>query len=420
MTVSVSRLLNGLHGDGRPVTRDEHLNVHGPLPGRLDRGALIDAVERSELRGRGGAAFPTALKLRAVAGRRGRKVVLANGVEGEPPSGKDKVLLRYVPHLVLDGIELAADTVGADQAILAVSQGAPGELAVVQAALRERGQSGRTEIRIVAVPDRFVAGEETALINAVSGGPPQPTGATRRPFERGIAGRPTLVQNVETLAQLALIARHGVAWFREIGTRDEPGSALVTLSGAVQGPGVYEVPFGTPLRDLIAEAGGPTQPPRAVLVGGYFGTWLDARTAFARDLSEVSLAAAGASLGARAIVVLPEGSCVLAEVARVSRFLADESAGQCGPCVHGLAAIAGAMAALSQSDTFDGDLRIRRWLEQVDGRGGCRHPDGAARFIRSALAVFADEVALHAGGERCPGRDLRLLPVRRRQERRAA
>ena len=419
MSVSVSRLLLGLHGDGRPVDIGQHLHLHGPLPARLERKSLLDAVERSALRGRGGAGFPTAQKLRAVAGSRGRKVVLANGVEGEPPSGKDKVLLRYVPHLVLDGIEVAAQAVGAHQAILAISQTA-GELAVLQDALRDRGRSDRVEIRVAAVPHTFVAGEETALINAVGGGPPRPTATPPRPFERGIDGAPTLVQNVETLAQLALIARHGPAWFREIGTRDEPGSALVTLSGAVRRPGVYEVPLGTPLRDLVGEAGEATEQIRAVLTGGYFGTWLDARTASTCDLSEASLGDVGAALGARAIVVLPEGSCALAEVARVSRFLADESAGQCGPCVHGLDSIARVMALLAQSDSFDGEFRIRRWLDQVEGRGGCHHPDGAARLIRSALDVFADEVALHTRGEHCSGRDLRLLPVRRKQEREAA
>jgi NADH:ubiquinone oxidoreductase subunit F (NADH-binding) len=325
-----------------------------------------------------------------------------------------------VPHLVLDGVEIAAHAVGTDQAIVAVSQAAAGELAVLQNAVRERGRSDRVEIRIATVPDAFVAGEETALINAVAGGRPRPTATPPRPFERGVDGYPTLVQNVETLAQLALIARHGPAWFRQIGTRDEPGSVLVTLSGAVGLPGVYEVPLGTSLGDLVAEAGGVTQPPRAVLVGGYFGTWLDARTAITRNLSEASLGAAGAFLGARAIVVVPEGSCALAEVARVSRFLADESAGQCGPCVHGLDAIARAMASISRAESFDGELRIRRWLDQVEGRGGCRHPDGAARFIRSALDVFGDEFALHTRGERCSGRDLGLLPVRRRQERKAA
>jgi NADH:ubiquinone oxidoreductase subunit F (NADH-binding) len=420
MSVSVSRLLLGVHADGRPVDISEHLHLHGPLPGQLDRRSLLDDVEQSELRGRGGAGFPSALKIRAVADGRGRKIVLANGVEGEPVSGKDKVLLRYVPHLVLDGVEVAARAVGAAHAVVAVSERAVAELAVLRNSLRERGQSDQLEIRIAVVPGRFVAGEETALINAVGDGPPRPTATPPRPFERGIDGRPTLVQNVETLAQLALIARRGPAWFREIGTRDEPGSTLVTLSGAVRLPGVYEIPLGTPLSDLIAEAGGPTHPPRAVLVGGYFGSWLNARTAFACDLSEASLSAAGAMLGARAIAVFPEDSCALAEVARISRFLADESAGQCGPCVHGLDAIACAMASLARSDNLSGDLRIRHWLEQVDGRGGCHHPDGAARFIRSALEVFADEVALHSRGARCPGHDLRLLPVQPEQERRAA
>jgi NADH:ubiquinone oxidoreductase subunit F (NADH-binding) len=420
VSASVQRLLRGLHPDGRPLGLAEHLHLHGPLPAHPDRTSLLEAVDLSGLRGRGGAGFPTALKLRAVAGGGGQKIVLANGVEGEPPSGKDKVLLRYVPHLVLDGVEVAARAVGADRAIVAVSRAAAGELAVLQNALRERGRNGRVEITAVAVPDTFVAGEETALVNALSGGPARPTATPPRPFQRGIDGRPTLVQNVETLAQLALIGRRGPAWFRGIGTDDEPGSALVTLSGAVRLPGVYEVPLGTSFRDLVETAGGATQAARAVLVGGYFGTWLDAGTAFASELSEASLGAAGASLGARAVVVLPEGSCALAEVARVSRFLADESAGQCGPCVHGLAAIADALDSLARPDSFDGELRIRRWLDQIEGRGGCRHPDGAASFIRSALDVFADEVALHTRGRRCPGHDLRLLPVRVRQYREAA
>jgi NADH:ubiquinone oxidoreductase subunit F (NADH-binding) len=418
--VSLPRLLDGLRSDGRPLTLAEHLHLHGPPPGALDRTSLLDAVERSGLRGRGGAGFPTAVKMRAVAGRRGRKVVLANGVEGELPSGKDKVLLGYVPHLVLDGVELAANAVGADDAVVAVSVSAAGQLAALQGALRERGGVGRVEIRVVAVPDTFVAGEETALVNAVSGGRAVPTSTPPRPFERGIGGAPTLVQNVETLAHLALIARRGPAWFREVGTRDEPGSALVTLSGAVRLPGVYEIALGTPIRDLVAQAGGTTDPLRAVLVGGYFGAWLDADTALRCDVSEASLSAAGGLLGARAIVLLPEASCAVAEIARVSRFLADESAGQCGPCVHGLDAVARATSSLLRPEVSDSDLRVRRWLEQIHGRGGCRHPDGAARFVASALDVFADEIAHHTRGRRCPGRDLGLLPIHRRRQRRAA
>ena len=150
MSVAVSRLLLGLHADGRPVTIARASAPARAAARTARRGSLLDAVEQSALRGRGGAGFPTALKLRAVAGGRGRKVVVANGVEGEPPSGKDKVLLRYVPHLVLDGVEVAAQAVGADQAIVAVSSAAAGELAVLQNALRERGRptASRSESRL--------------------------------------------------------------------------------------------------------------------------------------------------------------------------------------------------------------------------------------------------------------------------------
>ncbi len=414
------RLLRGLRADGRPLSLAEHLDLHGELPRRLVPQTILRAVEEGGLRGRGGAGFPTAVKLRAVAGRRGRKVVLANGAEGEPTSGKDRVLLRYAPQLVLDGVVLAAAAVGADEAIVAVPRAATAELAALREAVGRRSRNDGVALRLAAVPDTFVAGEESALVNAVAGGPALPTSTPPRPFEKGIGGKPTLVQNVETLAHLALIARRGPAWFRELGTHDEPGSALVTLSGAVRLPGVYEVALGTPLRDLVAQAGGTTAPPRALLVGGYFGAWLDADTALACDLSDASLAAAGGMLGARAVVVLPHGSCAVAELARVARYLADESAGQCGPCVHGLAAVAGATESLLASDRSDDDLRIRRWLEQIRGRGGCHHPDGAARFVESALDVFAAEVARHALGRPCDGHDLGLLPVHRRRQKRAA
>ena len=214
VSIAVSRLLLGLHADGRPVTSLEHLHLHGPLPGRLDRESLLDAVERSELRGRGGAGFPTALKLRAVGGRRGRKVVLANGVEGEPPSGKDKVLLRFVPHLVLDGVEIAARAVGADQAIVAVSEAAAGELAVLQNA-RPRARAGSTGSRSESplFRTRSSPAKRPRSINAVAGGRPRPTATPPRPFERGVDGHPTLVQNVETLAHTStdrsLTARPG-------------------------------------------------------------------------------------------------------------------------------------------------------------------------------------------------------------------
>jgi NADH:ubiquinone oxidoreductase subunit F (NADH-binding) len=226
-----------------------------------------------------------------------------------------------------------------------------------------------------------------------------------------VRGAPTLVQNVETLAHLALVARFGGAWFRELGTANEPGSVLVTISGAVARRGVHEVALGTPLSDVIAEAGGLTGPVAGLLVGGYFGSWLPASAIGVLRLLDADLPP-GSSFGARALVVLPDDTCALGEVARVARFLADESAGQCGPCVHGLAAIAGAMEQLVAGETDD-RRRIRDWVGQIHGRGACRHPDGATQFVASALKVFAQEIDLHLRYGRCSSPVRGVLPLSR-------
>ncbi len=403
------RLLAGLRTGGA-VPLAQHLARLGSVP-RVD---VIAAVEASGLRGRGGASFPTGRKLRTVAGQRGRPVVVVNATEAEPVSGKDKVLLGYAPHLVLDGAAAVAEALGARDAIVAVNERATVERAAVAHALEERSRrrvDGRVSFRLVAVPARFVAGEETALVSFLNGGRATPTFKPPLPFERGVRGAPTLVQNAETLAHVALIARFGPAWFRELGTPEEPGSALVTISGAVRRPGVHEVALGTRLAELVVAAGGPTEAPQAFLVGGYFGTWVSAAQAGSLSLSAAGLRPAGASLGAGAIVVLPAAACGVAETARVARYLASESAGQCGPCVHGLDAIAGALEQLARGDRADVRPRLGRWLELVQGRGACRHPDGAARFVGSALDVFADEVLLHLRGGLCSRRERRVLPV---------
>jgi NADH:ubiquinone oxidoreductase subunit F (NADH-binding) len=411
------RLLAAVRPDGTPVPLADHLVRYGPLPLRPRRGAsdeLIELVEASGLQGRGGAGFPTARKLRAVAEGRRRPQVLVNGAEGEPISGKDQVLLAYVPHLVLDGAAVGAAAVGADEVTVAVGVGASGALAAMGAAIAEREQRrlDRVSFRLVGVPDRFVAGEETALVNRLNGGPARPTFTPPRPFERGLSGRPTLVQNVETLAHLALIARFGADWFRSLGTCAEPGSALVTLGGAVRRPGIFEVPLGLPLRELLARAGGPAAPLQAFLVGGYFGAWIAAEQADTLALLDADLQRVGASLGARAIFALPTGACGIVETARVARYLAGESARQCGPCLHGLDAIAGALEQLAwgKNGRPAAEARLPRWLEQVTGRGACRHPDGAVRLVGSALRVFADEAERHAHGS-CSGAGRPLLPT---------
>jgi NADH:ubiquinone oxidoreductase subunit F (NADH-binding) len=415
---ALPRLLAGARSDGKAVSLPEHLHRHGELALRPRRGAaaeLIELVEASGLQGRGGAAFPTGRKLRAVADAGRRPFVLANGAEGEPVSGKDQVLLGYVPHLVLDGAAVAAVAVGAREATIAVGVAAGQAFAAVRVAIaeRERRRLDRVSFQLVSVPDRFVAGEETALVNWLNGGSATPTFTPPRPFERGVRGLPTLVQNVETLAQLALLARFGSDWFRALGTREEPGSALVTLGGAVRRPGIYEISLGLPLRELLAQAGGPSAPIGAFLIGGYFGAWVAAEEARSLTLLDSDLRTVGASLGARAIFALPENACGIVETARVTRYLAGESAGQCGPCVRGLDAIATALEQLAwgKPGKRSPDAQLERWVEQVKGRGACRHPDGAAGLIESALRVFADERERHRRGS-CSGVDRPFLPIK--------
>jgi NADH:ubiquinone oxidoreductase subunit F (NADH-binding) len=357
---------------------------------------LIEAVERAGLRGRGGADFPTAVKLRAVAGRRRRGgALVVNGSETEPASAKDRVLMSRLPHLVLDGAVLAAEAVGAEEVIIKVDDATRPVVRALEGALAVRPEH-RLDFKLVAGPEGYVSGEETAVINYLTRGVAKPTFVPPRPFERGYRNRPTLIQNPETLSQLALIARFGADWFRQLGSDADPGSALVTISGAVANPGVYELAFGTPMPDLLAAAGGPVEPLRALLVGGYFGTWVDAARVMELRLSREDLRSVGCALGSGVLIALGESACGLHESARVIDYLADESAGQCGACVHGLAAIADAVSALADGVAHEREReRVLRWTAEIRGRGACHHPDGAARFVESALAVFEPELESH-------------------------
>jgi NADH:ubiquinone oxidoreductase subunit F (NADH-binding) len=357
---------------------------------------LIGEVEQAGLRGRGGAQFPTATKLRTVAKAR-HSIVVANGTEGEPASSKDKVLLAHAPHLVLDGACIAAETIGADDVVLCVDRAARPAIDAVRAALAERLRAGadRVTVRLEVTPSHYVSGEESALVHWLNGGAAKPTFVPPRPFERGVGGRPTLVNNVETLAHLALIARFGAGWFRGLGSAEDPGTALISLIGDVDRPGVYELPFGIPLAEALS-AGGPRIDATAVLVGGYAGAWIPGPAVADARLTRHSLGALNASLGCGAISVLGSGSCGLRTTAAVARWLADQSAGQCGPCTHGLPAIAQAVEGLVAGDAGERrEPQLRRWLAMVEGRGACHHPDGVVRLVRSALTVFASEIARH-------------------------
>jgi NADH:ubiquinone oxidoreductase subunit F (NADH-binding) len=408
------RLLRGVR-NGAMLTLGEHLDVHGPLPAarRGDAGALLDAVERSGLRGRGGAHVSTAMKLRAVAGRRRRAIVVGNGAEGEPASRKDRVLLAHTPHLVLDGAVVAARAVGADEAILVVKASDRHAWRSLNRAIAERDHrdGGRPKLALAGTADGYVSGQETAVIAALNGRPAVPATVPPRPFERGVRGRPKFIGNVETLAHLALIARHGPDWFRSVGSAASPGTALVTLGGAVERPGVYEIALGSSLAELLDRAGGAVDRPRALLAGGYGAPWLDAADLGGLALGGDDPRLGPSSVGAGVLWLLGESSCGVWESARILSWLAAESAGQCGPCLYGLRAIADAFERLADGRAHTGDrARLVRWGADVTGRGACRHPDGAARLLESALRVFADEIDQHDAG-RCTATHPPSMPL---------
>lgn len=360
------------------------------VPAR-DHDWLIAAAQQTNLLGRGGAAFPVAAKLSAV--RRGARIVV-NGSESEPASWKDRVLMRRYPDLVVAGVALVADALRSRQSVIAV--GDRQSTAALQAAVRRLGAS----IEVRHIEHRFVGGEIGALINGLNQRTPVPNGVKVLPHERGLAGRSTYASNVETFAQLALLSALGPGQYATMGPASEPGTSLLTLHGTAR-DGVFEVPHGLALEQLLGERHGP------VLIGGYHGTW-----AARHDLvvDRAWLRSQGIGWGAGVVAVLPEDTCPVGEVARVTRWLAEQSARQCGPCTFGLPAIASDVEQLARGEHIDAD-RLRTRLGQVSGRGACYHPTGAVGFVASALTAFEADVRAHLAGHRC-GRPVRgTLPI---------
>lgn len=395
-----ARLMAGAPG----ADLSAHLRTWGPLPARP--GGLLDQLEASGLRGRGGAGFPIADKLAAMlatrARQRRRPLIVGNGTEGEPLSAKDRLLLQRAPHLVLDGLAVVAAAAGAGEGVICVDRQFRSALAEVERAIDERDamdpshsrDPGRVAIRVLAAPHRYLTGQETALVGWLAGGDGRPTQSPPRPTERGVDGRPTLVSNVETLAHAALIARFGAGWFRTAGRPDDPGTTLVTVGGAVNRPGVYEVALGTRIADALSVAGGPQEEPQVVLLGGYAGRWLRPG-----DLDGPIRTGGGPA----AVTVLDRRSCALTESARVVRWLANQSAGQCGPCANGLPAIASAFEAVSAGERSGNALSyLLRWSAMVERRGACGLPDGTVRFVRSCVHVLAAEIVHHRDVGPCP------------------
>jgi NADH:ubiquinone oxidoreductase subunit F (NADH-binding)/ferredoxin len=408
MRIGRARLTAGLDRFER-IDLTTHQEIFGPMR-RVTTRQLIEMVESVDLRGRGGAAFPFARKVRAVidnaAARKCKPMILINGTEGEPGSSKDKMLLLRSPYLVLGGALLAARALSAKLIIVGVTDSSVAA-SVAEAARAEPDL--KKIVRVVEVPDRFVSGEGGALTNAVNGKIALPPGKKRRAAESGVNGLPTLLSNAETFAQLAVLAMLGQEGYASDGTPDEPGTVLLTVGGSAGRPAVVEVPTGIPLGVVldICEATAFD----GVLVGGYHGMWLPAELADDVPVSRAGLDAAGGTLGAGVVMPLG-GTCPLGEVARVVRYLAKESSGQCGPCKLGLPGLARSMSALADGsggmDTLDA---ARRTAAVVRGRGACSHPDGVSRFVLSALDVFSDDLTTHLFRGSCGRKTRGILPL---------
>lgn len=396
---SEARLLAGPDPRHGAEPYQEHIRRLGPLP---SASGLVDTVERAGLMGRGGAGFPVATKWRSIAGRPGggRAVVLANGCEGEPLSQKDNLLMTARPHLVLDGAFLAQRALGADQVVLLVAGDLGAAHAAMAVALAERPSKERRSARLIAAPARYVSGEASSAVNLANTGIAVPTSKPPRSHQSGVDGLPTLVQNVESLAHVALIARRGDGWFRSAGRGSARGTFLATLHVGER-PAVHELAGGTPLGEALESAGGSLAETRAVLLGGYFGSWMPAEEAWGLPLDDQALKTLGLSLGSGVVAALHVAGCVVCETAAVMRYLAGESSAQCGPCFFGLRAIANACERVQEGRREAGELeRLRRWVGELPGRGACHHPDGAAGFLRSALVRFGADFESHRAHRR--------------------
>lgn len=394
-TIDVSSVANRLMSS-RFADLAEHRRYF-PVPTNMKR--LIDVIEDSDLTGKGGASFPTASKLRAVLKANGTPIVVVNGSEGEPVSGKDAFLLQSSPHLVLDGAMYAAAAIRAKRIIVCIKENDGLSLQSVTTAIAERKRAGEANpFDVELVPDRFISGEASALVNWINSRNPRPLPKTRRIWEGGVRGRPTLVDNVETLAHITLIANHGANWYRSGASR------LLSVAGDVHSPGIYEAPYGSGLDALLDVAGARLQHARAVLVGGYFGSWLTIDEGRQRVVDD--------TLGCGVVLVLPKAACGVRETARVLKWMAGESAQQCGMCVNGLASIAEMTSRVYFGTANDESISwLVRWANQLDGRGACGLPTGAVTFLRSALHVFESDFENHRKGQPCTMSERPFLPL---------
>jgi NADH:ubiquinone oxidoreductase subunit F (NADH-binding) len=400
--------------DTAPRSFDEYAAAGGGRGLEVALGAEPDAVigevGKSGLRGRGGAGFPTGDKWRSIRGTgTGTRYVIANGAEGEPATFKDRALLRANPYQVLEGLAIAAHAVGAERAYLGLKEAFAPEVARVRQALAEMtdaGALGTTPIQLVLGPDLYLFGEETGLEEVVEGRAPLPRVA--RPFMLGLFAvppneNPTLINNVETLANVPHILADGPDWLRANGTDDSPGTMVFTICGDVRREGVFELPLGTPLRFLVEELGGGTREGRTVkaIFPGASNTVLTPGELDA-PMDFDSLRALGSGLGSAGFAVFDDQACIVEAARLSSRFLSVESCGQCPACTFGTGETTELLTDLQEGRAAGGTLEsiLVRAKGSTDGQK-CALPTGESLLIQSLVQVFSEEFREHVG-RACP------------------
>jgi NADH:ubiquinone oxidoreductase subunit F (NADH-binding) len=313
-----------------------------------------------------------------------------NASEGEPASAKDAALVLTRPHLVLDGAVATAHALGARDLHVVLPGERPEVAAALRAALADRDDGLRVHEHVAA--NRFVAGQARAGLELMAGRPGYPVTAWQPEAVQGHRGRPTLLSNAETWAQVGHLLHEGEAGYRRHGTAREPGTTLLTLGLRDRRPVVREAAYGARVRDLLAdEAHG-----RPALIGGFHGSWVTWTTLASLRLSVDGLRALGTPLGAGVVFTPGAYECPVRLTSRIVDYLAGQSARRCGPCLNGLPALATAVRAVA--DGSGGTDRVTELAGLVERRGACAHPDGTVRLVRSLLVAMPDEVDLHLRG----------------------
>jgi formate dehydrogenase len=349
---------------------------------------VLAELERSGLRGLGGAAFPTFRKWAAVRGQPGEHVVVVNADEGEPGTFKDRYVLERRPYLLLEGLLLAMQAVEARQAWIYLREEYAPAGARLRSALDELGEAGLLEGRAVGLvvgAGSYICGEESALLESMEGRRPMPRLRPPYPAERGLLGLPTLVNNVETLAHVPAIARRGGNWFAGLGTNGERGVRLYSLSGAVARPGCYEAPCGITLRELIEEHGGGATEPIGAIVPGGAASGILPPDALDLPLADAALRPWCGSVGSAAVQVFPARYPVLRLLAGTMRFFAEESCQKCTPCRIGNRALHRVAVALADGEAVMTRAEVDRWLDAMEQSSICGLGQTAPLPFRAAM-----------------------------------